>query len=215
VHPIRPRRRRAPWRRFTRRRSIHWLLAGLLAVATAWAVGTTVAAAEADRRRWGEDRAVAVAAHPIAPGTVIGGGDVRMERGPAGVVPDGALDALPVGAVAVDPIVAGEAVVATRLAPDGLHGLAALLPPGWRAFAVPSGPGALRVERGDLVDMLATLEPAAAGGTGDEPTVLVAESAEVLAVDEQSVTLAVPADATDDMAFALASATITLALRAP
>jgi Flp pilus assembly protein CpaB len=37
----------------------------------------------------------------------------------------------------------------------------------------------------------------------------------VLAVDEQSVTIAVPEDASTDMAFALASATITLALRTP
>jgi Flp pilus assembly protein CpaB len=191
------------------------MLAALLAVVTAWVVGTTVAGAEADRRRWGEERTVAVAVHRIAPGTVLDGGDMRFERWPAGVVPEGALDALPVGAVAIDLIVPGEAVVASRLAPDGLRGLTALLPPGWRAFAVPSGPGALRLERGDLVDVLATLEPAAAGGTGDEPTVLVAESAEVLAVDEQSVTVAVPADAAGDMAFALASATVTLALRAP
>jgi Flp pilus assembly protein CpaB len=187
----------------------------LLAVVTAWTVGTTVARAEADRRRWGDDRTVAVAARVISRGTAIGAADVRLERWPTGVVPEGALDALPVGLVAIDPIVPGEAVLASRLAPDGLHGLAALLPPGWRAFAVPSGPGALRLERGDLVDVLATLEPAAAGGTGDEPTVLVAESAEVLAVDDQSVTIAVPASASEDLAFALASATITLALRAP
>jgi Flp pilus assembly protein CpaB len=215
VLPIRSRRRRAPWRRYVRRRSIHWLLAVLLAVVTAWTVSATVAGAEAARRRWGEERTVVVATRSLEPGTVIAPGDVRQERWPSGVVPEGALDTLPVGLVATDPIVPGEAVVASRLAPDGLHGLAALLPAGWRAFAVPSGPGALRVEQGDVVDVLATLEPAAAGGTGDEPTVLLAGAAEVLAVDEQSVTIAVPADAADDMAFALASATITLALRAP
>jgi Flp pilus assembly protein CpaB len=190
-------------------------LAALLALVTAWYAGTTVAGAEAAKRRWGSDRAVAVAARHLDAGTTVAEDDVRVERWPAGVVPAGALDGAPNGRVVVQPVEPGEALLAARLAPDGLHGLAARLPPGWRAFAVPSGQGALRLEPGDVVDVLATLEPAAAGGTGDEPTRLIAAGAEVLAVDDQSVTVAVPETSSTDMAFALASATITLALRAP
>jgi Flp pilus assembly protein CpaB len=203
------------WRRYARRRSTHWALAALLALVTAWYAGTTVASAEAAKRRWGSDRAVAVAARHLDAGMAISEDDVRVERWPAGVVPAGALDSAPVGRVVARPVEPGEAVLAARLAPEGVHGLAARLPPGWRAFAVPSGDGALRLDVDDVVDVLATLEPAAAGGAGDEPTVRIADAAVVLAVDEQSVTVAVPEASATDMAFALASATITLALRAP
>ncbi|MEY2437667.1 MAG: hypothetical protein QOF97_2503, partial [Acidimicrobiaceae bacterium] len=86
---------------------------------------------------------------------------------------------------------------------------------GSRAVAVPVGPDALHLQTGDLVDLLATLEPAAAGGSGNEPTVVVAESAVVLEVGEQSVTVAVPAADASGVAFALASGTVTLALRSP
>jgi Flp pilus assembly protein CpaB len=206
---------RSRWRRLARRRSTHWLAAGGLAIGTAWLAGTTLAGADAERRRWGEDRPVAVAAHRLEPGTTVARGDVIVRRWPRGLVPESALEAAPVGRTVVALVVPGEAVVSARLAPDGVHGLAALVPRGSRAVAVPVGPDALHLKTGDLVDLLATLEPAAAGGSGNEPTVVVAESAVVLEVGEQSVTVAVPAAAVSDVAYALASGTVTLALRGP
>jgi Flp pilus assembly protein CpaB len=104
------------------------------------------------------------------------------------------------------PLARGEVVTAGRVAPAGVGGLAALLPDGARALAVPIGPGTPPLRRGDRVDVLATFE-------GDEPTFAVASGAAVLAVTrDKAVTVAVTADEAPRVAFALAQGAITLAL---
>src|SRR4051794_4942053 len=96
-----------------------------------------VARAQDARHRWGDERTVVVATTRIAIGQLIGDGDVRQEVWPAGVVPDSAATGDVVGRTAVAAIEPGEAVVTARLAPDGLTGIAALVPPGSRAIAIP------------------------------------------------------------------------------
>jgi Flp pilus assembly protein CpaB len=112
--------------------------------------------------------------------------------------------------VALVPLVPGEVVLASKLAPDGLRGAAALLPAGWRALAVPAGPGGRPpVAVGDHVDVHAT--------QADGTSVVVAASAVVLAHDHaaDALTVAVPADDAPALASAIATGSVTLALTGP
>ena len=196
------------------RRGVWWAAAVVLAVASAAVVVRATGDADAARRRWGSTRAVAVAVAPIDAGIAIDASAVAVRDVPAGLVPDGALGTVPDGRVALAPIVAGEVLVEARLAPAGLSGPAALVPPGWRAIAVPSGagPGPPPLAVGDRVDIFATF--LAEAGT-EPPTVAVAEDALVVAVDDEGVTVAVPEVDAARVAFATTAGAVTLALRGP
>jgi Flp pilus assembly protein CpaB len=125
---------------------------------------------------------------------------------PRAFVPDGALAEDPVGRTVLAPLYPGEAVLGRRLAPDGLVGVAALLPEGAVALAVPVGPAALHLRVGDVVDVLAT--------AGDGSTRVVAGDALVVDVREQTVTVAVGEREGPAVATALTQATVNLALTA-
>lgn len=191
-----------------------------LAVATGLLVASLVAATAAERDRWGTTRPVAVARRALSPGDVVDGAAVEVRHLPEAVVPASALADLPLGATVRQPVVAGEALVPDRLAPQGLAGVAALVPPGHRAVAVPVGPvGAPPLAVGDLVDVV-TVVPAD-GGTGeeapdeggaDEPAIALADAAPVVDVGEQAVTVAVPERAARRVAWAVANGTVVLAL---
>ncbi len=122
-------------------------------------------------------------------------------------MPEGAFSSVPEGRTALVPLSPGEALLASRLAPDGLHGVAALLPEDTRAMAVPAGPGALRVRVGDVVDVLATAP--------DGSTRVAADGAVVVDAGEATTTVAVLVRDAPAVATALTQATITLALAAP
>ncbi|MCU1378191.1 MAG: hypothetical protein JWN29_1174, partial [Acidimicrobiales bacterium] len=139
-----------------------WLLAGLVAVATAALVGHLVADAAAERDRWGTLRPTVVATADVDGGERLTAGDVTVRRLPAALVPAGALRSLPAASLAAVDIHAGEAVLAARLVGPGSSAVAARLPAGTRGVAVPSGSG-LPLEVGDRVDVLATFDPATAG----------------------------------------------------
>lgn len=193
-------------RRFAvRRRPVPWWAGALaLAALTAVVVGRLAGDAAAEQARWGELVPAAVATADVAAGEPL---FAEVRRLPRSVVPPGATTET-VGIAAV-PIAAGEVVLAARLAPAGTSAVAALVPPGHRALAVPSGDG-LPVEVGDLVDVLATLDPEAA-----VPTIVVARSALVVHVGEASTTVAVPAEDAPRLAFALAAGAVALALSGP
>jgi Flp pilus assembly protein CpaB len=130
--------------------------------------------------------------------------------------------------------VAGEPVVASRLAPHGLTGTAALVAPGERAVTVPPGPAAAPpLVVGDLVDVLTVLPvgPGGAGehgdrgehgdgdgdhgdgdGGGEAPAFVLVEQAAVVDVTDGAVTVSVPAADAPRVAWALASGTVVLAL---
>lgn len=202
----------APLRRAARRPAAWWLGTTLLAVLTGAVVSGLAGRAEAARREWGDVRRVAVATVAIEAGDEIAAGDVVERELPVAVVPADALDTAPVGRVAIVALYPGEAVLAGRVAPEGLRGVAALLPPDSRALAVPAGPGTPPLEQGDTVDVLVTVDPE---GATDEPTFPLVEGATVVAADDAGATIAVPtADATR-VAFALTAGRITLALAAP
>jgi len=189
-----------------------WFLTGLVVVVAATVVQRTSAGAADARHRWGDTRTVAVARHRIPIGAVIDGDAVTTQHWPVAVVPDGALADVPSGRTATAAIEAGEAVLAARVAPDGLRGAAALVPAGWRALAIPVAPTVIALAVGDHVDLVAGFD--VAGATTDRsPSLTVARDALVVAVDEQRVTVAVRDDEAERVAFAIVAGTVVPALR--
>jgi pilus assembly protein CpaB len=178
-----------------------WLVTFLLAGLTA----AVVLRAGESADRWGRLAPVVVVAREVAPGSMLGADDVRVDWWPARLVPSDAVASVDdaAGRVAVVALWPGEPVLRGRLAPDGLSGVAALVPIGMRAVALPVDGPALELRVGDWVDVLATFE--------SEPTVVVAESVPVVAVAESAVTVAVPADLAPKLAYALTRSTLTLA----
>ena len=200
-------------RRLSRSPVVFWALVALLAVLTASVVGGMAGRARAEAARYGSLRTVAVADRPVAVGTVLGPADVSEERVPAAFLPEGWVRSAAevVGRTVVVPLFRGAPVLREQVAPWGVHGVAALLPPGARAVAVPTGAAAPKLRTGDVVDVLATL--AADVEAGEEPTVEVAAGALVVDVAEESATVAVAPEEARRVAFALTVGSLTLALR--
>jgi Flp pilus assembly protein CpaB len=187
-----------------RRPILFWAFSALVATTCAVVVGGLTARAEQAAARYGGLQPVAIVQHPVAVGDELGDDDVRVERVPRAFVPAGAMTDVPEGRTVLAPLVPGEVLVADRVAPEGLRGVAALLPEDSLAMAVPSGAAALRVAVGDVVDVLAT--------AGDGSTRVVAGEALVVDVSDQTVTVAVGERAATAVATALTQATVTLAL---
>lgn len=191
-----------------------------LALVTGLVVMSLVASAEAARDRWGRARPVAVATRDLAPGDVIDGSTIDVRRLPEAAVSPGALAEPPTGSVVRQPVLTGEALVAERLAPQGLTGVAALVPAGHRAVAVPLGPmAAPPLAVGDLVDVLAVVAVASeeppdglGGRRAAEPSFPLVEAAVVVDVGEQSISVAVPEPDAPRVAWALTNGSVVLAL---
>lgn len=188
-----------------------WACVGLLAVTAGAVVAAAAGSADEARASWGETRQVVVLARDLPAGHRLDGGDVRLEDRPVTVLPEGALTEVPAGGTLAAAVVSGEVLVEGRLAPAGLSRLAASLPPGTRAVAVPVEPGfAPPLEVGDAVDLLVTVSPEAAGD--GPPGFVLAHAASVVAVDDAAVTVAVPPDIAPKVAVALSAGAVTLAL---
>jgi hypothetical protein len=205
-------------RRALARPLVRRTLVGLLALATVVAVVSLVGSAAAARRRWGDTRPVAVATRDLAIGDPVAG---EVRRLPAALVPRGALAVPPAGAVVRQPIAAGEALVPARLAPHGLTGAAALVPPGSRAVAVPLAPvAAPPLAVGDVVDLVAVLpaagEDSPVGGEGrgggSEPAFPLVEGALVVDVGDDDASVAVPEADVPRVAYALAQGAVVITL---
>ena len=211
---MRPKPRRRRFRvglALRRQPRIWWLLTLGTAAAVGWIVSSIVTEADRTRAAWGRSTVVAVATRDIAAGSPLGADDVDLVKRPLTLVPPGALEELPDGQVAAAAIAAGEVVVTARLAPLGLTGLAATLPGGSRAVAIPVEVGlAPPLSVGDHVDVLVALAPEAAGD--GPPGFVVAAGALVVAVDEGAVTVAVRAALAPRIAVALGQGAVTLAL---
>ena len=180
-----------------------------LALVTALLVQRTVASAEAAREAWGRGTSVAVAVRDLDPGHVVGPADVQMVELPAAAVPPDALDRLPRGRVVRAAVLRGEVLHRRRLAAAGLDGVAALLPTGSRAVAVPVDPASVPpLRRGDRVDVLAVVAGADSGPRAGvlAPAVLVVD------VADGAVTVALDADDVPPVVAALGAGAVTLAL---
>ncbi len=198
--PVPPRWRRRLRARLRRSRASWWSATALLALLTFAVVRAAVPAPAA--ARWHEVVSVPVVVAPVPAGAVVAADDVALEERPAATVPDGAFTGAGwAGRTALAPLVPGEVLATARLAPDGVHGVVALLPEGTRAIAVPGGPGGRPpLAVGDRVDVLVTLPP---GPDGAAPaTFTVADAALVVALDREAdaVTVAVTPDEAADVA---------------
>jgi len=171
---------------------VRFLVALALGVATFWVVRPALAPPAGA----GALVEVLVVARPVAAGVTLAAADVRTARLPAGALPDAEAAAAPVGRTARVDLVPGEVVLAARLGP---RGLAALLPAGARALAVPRAAGTPPLEPGQRADLLA-------GGR------VVVPAASVLAVDDSGTTVAVPEAAAPAVAEAISTGAVTLSL---
>ena len=139
---------------------------------------------ESTRPDVGPPTTVIVAAADLIRGTWLTDSTVQTRDIPSSLAPPGSLTTVEevVGQVLVADIANGEVLTRTRLGAEGAGPVAALVPPGLRAFVLGSGapPGTLR--SGDLVDVIATY-----GAGGGRPyTDTVATGVQVLKVLESS-----------------------------
>lgn len=175
------------------------------------AVAATVHQADDARAAWGRSVTVLVAATDLMAGERLDGGNTRLERHPAPLVPSHALNALPDGGRVREPVYEGEVLRTERLAPPGASAVAARLPDGTRAMAIPVEPGTTPpVAVGDLVDVLVALPVEAAGG--GPPGFELATGVVVVDVTEAAVTVAVPRSVAPRLAVAFGQGAVTLAL---
>jgi pilus assembly protein CpaB len=170
-------RRRLP------RSSVAWFAGAAFAAGAAWFVTQArIASIEATRPDLGPPIPVVRAATDLLRGTTIADGSVEVADIPSSLVPPGALteSAGAAGRVLVADLAEGEVLTATRLAGAGTGPIAALVPPGLRAFVLPIGPPEGTLEAGDEIDVLATY-----GANAGRPyTETVATAIEVLDVVE-------------------------------
>lgn len=195
-----------------RRPRVRLALVGALALVVALLVQRTVAGAEARRAAWGPGETVVVATRDLPAGHVLRDSDVREVSLPPAAVPPGALTRVASGRVVRAPVFEGEVLLRPRLAGAGVVGVAALLPPGTRAVAVPVDPGTappLRV--GQQVDLVAVV----AGDDGRPTAGVLAAAAPVVAVGERAVTVALDPALVPRVTAALGAGAVTLALVAP
>ena len=174
---------RSPFLHRTPRARATQVAALLLALLTVRLVMGDLDALHRGARVFGRTRAVVLARVDLDLGTRLRGSDLRVVSVPTAAVPPGALarrdDAI--GRIVAVPVLVGAAVSDRALAPRRRDGLSGIVAPGRRAVRV-TGADGLRPDPGSVVDILATLDSRDVGGTV-EPTVVVARSARVLAVD--------------------------------
>ena len=148
---------------------------------------------ESSRPQLGAPVPVVVAARDLARGVTLTEDALEIRELPPEFLPPGGLreEAQAAGRVLVGALAEGEAVTQTRLAAPRTGPVAALVPPGLRAFVVATAipPEALRP--GDRVDVLATI------GGGRPHTETVATGLEVLAVLSSGQTDALSGAASD------------------
>lgn len=192
--PLDPSRRTSSalaWMRWhmARRPWIGRLVVAALALVAGSGVLRAEQRAESARAAWGDTVDVLVADVDIGPGDPLQGAVSTRSR-PQPLVPPTALRDAPPGAVARQRIAAGELLVATDVAPA--PGAAALVPDGWLAVAIvldrSSRPP---VETGDGVTVVAG---SATIGEGV-----------VVALDDDRVVVAMPADSAPEAAAAASS----------
>ena len=195
----------------------YWVAVGALALVTTLAISGLLARARVEAARYGSPRPVLVATRDLRAGEQVGGADVELRSLPAALVPPDVVGDVGQarGRVVVAPVFEGQAVVRRQLAPWGLTGAAALLPPGKRGISVAAGPAVARLGKGDTVDVLATFDPATPAVAGKEPTFPVAVNAPVIDVGGDAVTIAVDPEEAKRVAFATAHGAVTVVLSSP
>ncbi len=178
-----------PFARRLPRSAVLWFAGAALAAAGATlAMRSHLATLEANRPDLGPPTTIVVAAADLARGGRLAVDSLGVVEVPSTLVPPGAVTSPEsvTGRVLATDMAEGEALTETRLAGAGLGPIAALVPPGLRAFVLPNGPPAGTVGSGDAIDVLATY-----GANAGRPyTETVATDLEVLQVVEAPASVA-------------------------
>lgn len=213
ARPARPSPVPEPLRRVGRRirslrysPALHWCAAAILAMLT---LSTAADQRERLDRRLaalGPTVRVAVARAPVGAGAALDPTDIRWRSIPRGLVPGDAVRRLDASRrVAVD-LAAGEVVRRGRLRPAAGSSVAAAIPDGSVAVAVPLPPG-LRPERGDRVELFAIDESGVSAP--------IALDAPVVDRHEGAAIVAVPHRRAGAVADAVLASTLTVAIAGP
>jgi Flp pilus assembly protein CpaB len=205
-----------------------WSAAVVVALTTARVVGGDLATLHSRAASLGPRHSVVVAVHDLELGQVVNTRDLRTEARYVNEIPRAAVTdpVNAVGRVVVVPVLRDAMVFTQHLAAANRSGLDAVVPVGDRAVHVVPKDG-FRPPRGSIVDVLAAFDPTvvAVEGAGNS-AVVVAGGARVLEVDEAAgngsgdsantgVTLLVTDTEARVIAFAAASADLTLAIAPP
>ena len=133
----------------------------------------------------GSSTPVPVATRDLNPGDVVAAGDVRFERHPIELIPE-SVASDPLGRTVVASMFIGEVVVDPRLGSTGGLGLA----PDERAVAVVRPLAVPPLAAGQLVELVAVVASGPAGAAASRLDAV----GRVVAVDAESITVAVPAE---------------------
>jgi Flp pilus assembly protein CpaB len=190
-------------RRLPRRAIPYWIATLTLALTTGLVANGLLHRAQEAQARWGSTRTVVVSTRALAPGDPLAGATAVREL-PAVALPRGAIPELPAGAVALDPIGAGEVVTTARVGGPAAAAVSGRLPRDTRAVVIPLEAKGLPVRVGDRVDLLASGagDPAFDGPAAASPSGPVASGA--LVVEVHPAALVVALDPTDAVAVAAA-----------
>jgi pilus assembly protein CpaB len=205
-----------------------WFAAIVVMLTTARVVGGDLATLHRRAASLGPQVSVIVATHDLALGQMIAAGDVRREQRYRSQMPREALrkSSSAVGRVVIVPVLRDAMLLAGHVAPADRTGLDAVIGRGQRAVHVTPKDG-FRPDRGSVVDVLAAFDPSVVAVDGPaDAAVVVASAARVLAVDDTSasgdtdvtyagVTLLVTEPEARTIAFAAATADLTLAVTPP
>jgi len=205
-----------------------WFAAVVVALTTARVVGGDLAALHRRAASLGPQVSVIVATHDLELGQTISSRDIRREFRYRSEAPREAIRRASgaVGRVVIVPVLRNEMLFTGHVAPASRTGIDAVIPRGERAVHVTPKDG-FRPERGSVVDVLAAFDPTAVAVDGPaDAAVVVASGARVLAVDDASasgggdasdagVTLLVTEAEARAIAFAAATADLTLAVTPP
>lgn len=187
-----------------------WVAAALVALV----VLSTLGRAEHDRAAWGRTVDVVVVQHDLDAGQPIVAGSAVVERWPAALVADGALEAVPEGRRLATSVRAGELLVDDRLAPPDTGPTGATLADDEAVVSVPLGSPPAAPAVGDHVDLYAP----SGGIDPSDPTLdlistaasRLATRARVLAVRPEAVDVVVRADEARDVAAAVLGGMVAL-----
>jgi len=184
---------------------VYWILVAALSLAVVTSIGAARADLDRRARRAGPTIRVAVAVGDHRAGDRLGRDDVAVVEVPRSVVAADALRRAPVGRRITADVGDREVLVRRRLVGGDGSSLAAKVPAGRRAVAVPLPPGGLALRPADRVDLLAS--------GADGRAVRLAEDATVLDANQTSVTVAVVAGEAGPVVDATLAGTVAVVLR--
>jgi len=196
--------------------------AAVVAIITAALVISSLSSLRHQDQTYGGLHTLVVARRDLPLGTTVAARDlaVRRVRGESPQPDTLTSRAAAVGRVVRVPLLAGTPVTPRHLVAAGRAGIGGVVPSGHRAFRLVIEHG-LEPTVGDVVDVLATFDPATLGD-GQDPTILIAAAVPVLHVDPLAdagdtvaVTVLVTPRQASRLAFSATSGTISIALAPP